>query len=223
MEEPEPDPTAPPVEEEPEEAEDGGISDGERIVRVWVEDGRLTKVRVSPNWWTKLQRRPGTSLAEVFSTVFQIAHVQAGGAPMVNREEYEVELTPEFARSLPELSQESLARMQEHYAALGKRIAEQRRRLGPQRPAGKPVAGEAKGVKVLLNGNGRASSVEFDEAWLEDTNAGAISRNVLAAAQDSYGKFAPDRDLETLLGETHREYDYLRKVMNAILVPKENR
>src|SRR5690606_12948774 len=42
-----------PVEETLEEdAADGGVSDSDGIVRVWLEDGRLSKVRVSPTWYT---------------------------------------------------------------------------------------------------------------------------------------------------------------------------
>ena len=43
--------------EEPEEVGDGGISDADRLVRLWLEDTRIVKVRLSPVWFHRITGR----------------------------------------------------------------------------------------------------------------------------------------------------------------------
>lgn len=222
-------PAAPPgaaePEPEPEEDEDdGGISDADRIVRVWVEDGRLTKVSVSPNWYRKLERRRNADLGRIISVVLQMAHVgvPAPGSTVTQRQS--VELTPEFKRTLPELSEGSLARMGEHFAALERRVDATKRERAAAGPGRVPeTVGRVKGVTVRLNGAGHATTVEFDETWLDTAQAGNISSGVLRAAKDAYSRYRPPADDDALSGLISREYDYMRKVMYTIMTPKEQR
>ncbi len=55
------------------------MSDGRGIVRVWVEDCRLSRVRVSPQWHAKLGRR---SLADCFTQALAFAHIGVADVPM---------------------------------------------------------------------------------------------------------------------------------------------
>lgn len=209
------------VEEETED--DGGISDAEGIVRVWVEDSRLAKVRVSPTWYTKLERRRGATLGKVLTVVLQMAHVGVA-APGTATQPPELELTPEFKRTLPELSEASLTRMAELHAELEERFAAAKRERaarGPA-PAGETV-GRVKGVTVRLDARGNATAVDFDETWLDTAQAGQIGNAVLRAAKDAYARYRPPNDDDVLTPVMAREYEYMRQVMYAIMTPKERR
>ena len=52
--------------------EDGSTSDSQGIVRVWVSEGRITRVRVSPQWHARLGRR---SLADCFTQALLMAQM----------------------------------------------------------------------------------------------------------------------------------------------------
>lgn len=215
---------AEPSREIEETVDDGGISDVERIVRVWVDDGRLVKVRVSPNWHTKLERRKNASLAQIVTAVLQIAHVGAAAPGSTPKAPTPVELTTEFRRSLPTMTEATLRRMDEHYAALHARFAEaKQQRAATVRPQPAATVGRSKGVTVKLNRRGHATTVEFDEHWLDSVQAGEISTHVMRAAQDAYGRYVPEPDDDELNREMAREFDYMRKVMYAMLTPEERR
>ncbi|GAB3818678.1 hypothetical protein GCM10028820_21430 [Tessaracoccus terricola] len=64
-------------EEEPDES-DGGFSDVDRVVRVWVADGRLTKVRVSPVWYRKLRN---TTMESAFGQAFWQSNLTIAPVP----------------------------------------------------------------------------------------------------------------------------------------------
>lgn len=219
---------APPIprdSEADEESVDGGVSDAKRIVRVWVTDGKLTKVRISPNWAVKLERRKNqSSLGEVVSAVLQVAHLGVARTQhLPNPEDYEVELTPEFKRSLPGLSMSSLNRMHELYEELRQRVranAEGNRQLSA--PA-EPTVGRVKGVTVVLNPHGHATRVDFDPKWLDQAHAGAISQGIMEAANVAYSEYQPTVQDKSDTLETYREYDYMNKVMVAIATPKDRR
>lgn len=209
-------------EEEPQEREDdGGVSDAERIVRVWVEDGRLQKVRVSPNWYAKLVRRRKATLGQVMSVVLQMAHV--GVAAPGDVAPPQLELTPEFKRSLPELSDESLATVLEHHALLQARFEQAKQEWRPPVPSGRDTQGRSGGVRVTLDARGHATRVDFDDAWLESAQAGDIAAGVMRAAQDAYSRYRPVVPADELSPKMAREYEYLRQVMDAIMTPKERR
>lgn len=203
--------------------DDGGISDAEGIVRVWVEDSRVVKVRVSPTWYTKLERRRGATLGKVLTVVLQMAHVGVA-APGTATQPPELELTPEFKRSLPELSEASLTRMAEIHAALGERFAAAKRdraARGPVRAA--ETVGRVQGVTVRLDARGNATAVDFDESWLDTAQAGQISNAVLRAAKNAYARYRPPNDDDDLTPVMAREYEYMRQVMYTIMTPKERR
>lgn len=208
--------------DEPEElGDDGGVSDKERIVRVWVEDSRIVKVRVSPNWYAKLERRKPLTLAQVVTAVLQVAHVGVAAPRDVADEAPTVELTPEFKRLLPELSWTTLQRMDEHYEALFERFSGAGRAAEISTPPA--TVGRSKGVMLRLNRYGQADAVEFDERWLDSAQAGEISSQIMRAAEDAYARYVPTPDVDDSTREMAREFDYTRKVMYTILTPKERR
>lgn len=209
------------VEEDTED--DGGISDAEGIVRVWVEDSRLVRVRVAPTWYTKLERRRGATLGKVLTVVLQMAHVGVA-APGAATQPPELELTPEFKRSLPELSEASLARMQELQEQLQDRFeAAKRERAASRTAPSVATVGRAPGVAVRLDARGNATAVEFDETWLDTAQAGQIGNAVMRAAKDAYARYRPPADDDELTSVMAREYEYMRQVMYTIMTPKERR
>lgn len=219
-----PDPTAPPVlptgvAEDGQDPDDGGVSDADRVVRVWVEDGRLTKVRVSPLWAERLDRSR-RSLDEVISAALVLAHV--GAAPRHEREHPQVELTPQFARSLPAMNEDNLGRiLRTHEERL-----EGFRQRGAARgssPTGPSVVGRTKGIEVALDPRGCATSVRFDEKWLGSAQAGMISTGVLAAANDAYARWEQQDQNSDSEQDALVEGEYLRQVMYTMLMPQENR
>lgn len=209
-------------EEEPEVLEDdGGVSDAERIVRVWVDDGRLQKVRVSPNWYAKLTRGRKATLSQVMTVVLQMAHV--GVAAPTDAAPPDIELTPEFRRSLPELSEESLAKVLEHHALLQARFEQAKQEWHPPVPSGQDAQGRSGGVRVTLDARGHATRVDFDDVWLETAQAGDIAAGVMRAAQEAYSRDRPVVAADELSPKMAREYEYLRQVMETIMTPKERR
>lgn len=215
-----------PDEDDPEfwSEDDGGVSDRERIIRVWVDEGRLTRVRISPSWATKLERRKGVTLASVVNAVLQVAHVGVAGPSTVLQEAPEVELTREFARSLPDAGPATLEAMSRHYAKKHKEFAGTLKEAARQQAASAPVRARSEGVTVTLNTRGQATSLTIDKAWLDGAYAGGISAAIMAAAREAYELFAAAPSPEqAAIHEVAREYDYLRKVMNTILIPRDRR
>lgn len=212
--------------DEDEEPEDGGFSDDEKIVRLWVTDGRLTKVRVTPVWYVKLK---GRSLGIAFSQALgranwkdaQVVSLPAGVDPEdpstfhlvpATREEpfadvdfsWVPRVSGGTSKLLQKLRTESLARVQAAQAA-----------VRPSRP--RRTEGRAKGVVVRLNELGEADAVVFDEKWLDDAQAGTICNHVMAAASDAYRRFVPVEQQPTPVDEAMEEYKFLNAVLRAQL------
>ena len=140
-----------PDEDDPEfwSDDDGGVSDRERIIRVWVDEGRLTKVRVSSGWAAKLELREGTRLQDVVNAVLRAAHVGVAAPSSLPQDAPTVELTKEFARSLPGLTPTSLEAMRAHYARRHREFAEKLREA--METAVAPVGARVEGVTVTLD------------------------------------------------------------------------
>lgn len=218
--------TEEPDEDDPEfwSDDDGGVSDRERIIRVWVEEGQLTRVRISPSWAVKLERRKGATLTDVANAVLQVAHVGVAGPSTVLQEAPHVELTKEFARSLPDATPTTLEAMSRHYANKHKEFSKALREAVAHQAATAPVQARSEGVTVMLNARGQATSLTIDEAWLGGAHAGGISAAIVTAARGAYEQYAAAPSPEVAaFHEVAREYEYLRKVMNTILVPKDRR
>lgn len=174
-----------PVDED-DAGEDGDVSGADGIVRVWVEDGRLVKVRVCPHWYAKLERLGAGSLADVISAALLLAHVGVA-RPDVPGPSADVELAPELERSLPRLNKATLQRVLDYRDGLSPEFA--RDHATTSATPEPPVTGRAQGVQVSLDRYGQAVGVSFDEMWLDQAHAGQISDGVMRAAQDAYERF----------------------------------
>lgn len=214
------DPTAAPTSDDDghEPAGDTGVSDGDRVVRVWVEHGRLTKVRVSPHWHTKLQRSR-RELGTVVTQVLELAHI--GVAPTREIARPEVTLTPEFARSLPGLDYANLGRLVAAHDAMLEQVRRERE-TSPEPPTQPAVTGKSRGVTVTLDDRGCAVHASFDEKWLQTTQSSVIAVAILAAAHEAYASFQaakePGEGIDPL-----REGEFIRQMMYTMLLPPEDR
>lgn len=211
---------ADPAPDEPEEwsdESDGGFSDVDNIVRIWVEDGRLTKVRVSPVWYTRLGRR---SLADCFDQAFRFANLTvATDVP----ERVEPSFDDQFDFStIPPLTARAFTVMQELFADVEARWDEAiARHDAREARAAEPTRGRSKGVTVVLDEAGHAHSVEFDDRWLDDAQAGTICTHAQLAAADAYRRFVPPEDDRQDLKAIEEEHQFLTATLNAMLNPEE--
>lgn len=204
--------------------DDGGVSDRERIIRVWVEQGRLTRVRISSGWAAKLERRTPATLADVATAVLRVAHVGVAGSSSLLQDAPTVELTRKFARSLPDASPATLEAMTGHYRKKHKEFSQALQDAARNQAKATPVRARSEGVTVTLDERGHATSLTIDQTWLDRTHAGAISAAIMTAAQEAYERFEAEPSPERqAIHEVAREYDYLRKVMHTILLPKDRR
>lgn len=208
--------------EEPDES-DGGFSDVDRVVRVWVADGRLTKVRVSPVWYRKLRN---TTMESAFGQAFWQSNLTI--APIPDESTAPAAPDEEFAdvdfSKLPGLSEDSFAAMRKALADVRqrRREASERHRQQVRKPP-PPTLGRSQGVTVVLNEAGHVSEARFDPKWLDQAQAGHICNHVMLAAADAYARFVPPVDegraeLDALRGE-HR---YLIAAFQAMLNKRGN-
>lgn len=188
---------------------DGGFSDNERIVRTWVEDGRLTKVRVSPVWFRRLTGR--TTLEDCFRQAFTSANLRVGPVSVApaSGEEFPPEVAEMEFPGLPYLNRASIAAFDILFKDQERRFAEALERQAAPRPPAR-VSGRSKGVTVHLNQHGAAESVEFDQAWLDDAQVGSICTHVQAAAESAYAKYQPAEPEPTELDDLIQERQLIR-------------
>ena len=187
---------------------DGGIGGGNGIVRIWVEDdGRMSKVRVSPVWFQKLG--PGRTLEQAFQEAFSKARMRVA-------EQGAVESTPideaDFGE-IPPLTPENISlyvRMMNDHRKRWLALVEE---SAKEPPAPAPTfRGKSAGVIVTLANSGFPSKVEFNEKWLDEAQVGSICINVSAAATKAYEQFeryvpeANERDEAMRTMEAEQEY-----------------
>lgn len=215
----------PAVEEEFDE-DDGGISDHEKIVRIWVEDGRLTKVRLSPVWFHKLP--DGKALEARFRQALLLSTMRIAQADETDAEEADAAgegFPPEVAarfRDLPELSRRSLAL----FDALGREMDERHAAvLDAYEPPPPPpaVSGRSKGVTVFLNPAGMAVRVAFEPKWLDDAQVGSICTHLMIAAERAYAQHRPHVAEESVLDEIAVESALYREALRTMLTPRDRR
>ncbi len=197
------------------ETSDGGSSDSRGIVRVWVDDGRLTKVRVSSQWHAKLGRG---SLADCFAQALGFAHVNVASAPAQEERSYD---DVDFSQ-LPRFDAASFAAFQKVFSEVEERWDEALARRDEDAPT-PPTAttGSHKGVTVTLNAEGMADRVTFEKAWLETAQAGTICTHVMRAAEKAYAQFTPADENRAELDDIATEHAVLLAAFKAMLNPKE--
>lgn len=209
-------------EEEPDES-DGGFSDVDRVVRVWVADGRLTKVRVSPVWYRKLRN---TTMESAFGQAFWQSNLTI--APVPDEDTAPAAPAEEFAdvdfSGLPGLSEYNFAAMRKALADVRERRREASERYREQaRNSPPPTLGHSQGVTVVLNESGHAGEARFDPLWLDRAQAGNICNHVMLAAADAYARFVPAVDKgRAELDQLRGEHRYLIAAFQAMLDKRGN-
>lgn len=198
-----------------EDAADGGVSDSDGIVRVWLTDGRLTKVRVSPTWYTRLGKR---TLTECFSQALRMANATVGH--VAERE------SPSFDdvdfSGLPRFDSRAFAVMRNLVADTEERwdaAIEEYQSRPPAQPS--TVEGRSKGVTIRLNGAGLAEAVQFDDKWLGSVQSATICDHVLLAAENAYSRYVPNTEDREELDAIEDEHKFLMATFKAMLNPKE--
>lgn len=193
--------------EDGESSANKGVSDSEGLVRLWFDDrGWLSKVRVSPVWFSRLA--PGKTLAGAFNEA--LLKEKASRAAPIRAAEAAAAAEPELptgsrdpmfgvARSeLSGLSEFSLDEIGTYLGLMAKyrQTYEAQILAAKQIPPAQPreFVGRSAGVRVTLELSGCLAAVEFDEAWLDSVQVGSICTNVVAAAHRAYAKFEPVED-----------------------------
>lgn len=175
---------APYMEEPPrgEDSGDGGVSDGMGISRVWLEDGKLTRLRVSSNWRARLSDET-VSLADCINAAIMAAsldleHESEDSFPEVP----ESELVPiSSSRQADELFEDLRLRQESALQRL------QEESVGD----GRHTRAHANGATAVLDEAGRLMRVEFADSWLARSETTSINNSVVAAAQKAYRNYVP--------------------------------
>lgn len=193
---------------------DGGFSDSEGIVRIWVEDGRLVRVRVSPIWFRRLQGN--RTLENCFDQALLLSSLRVAQAPDAPSSEFPPEIAELKFDNLPRVNRRSIAAFAKVFADQERRFSEALARQAENPPRQVEVSGRSKGVTVRLNRHGRAQTVSFDEKWLDEAHVGAICTHVQLAAEAAYAKYRPAEPDETLADLT-TERQLIRAAYLAML------
>ncbi len=212
------DPLAPLVSDQQGEAEedlsDGGVSDPYGVVRLWVEDGRLVRVRVSPIWYTKLGKRP---LGENFSYALRLANATVADMARGTAHDF----SDEDFSGLPQFSSVAFAAFQGVLREVHERWTAAIERHGDRVPRkAPPTFGRSQGVTVYVNGDGLADTVVFDERWLDDAHAGQIATHVQLAADEASARYVPPASDRAELDAIEEEHAYLMAAFTAMLNPR---
>lgn len=216
--------------EEPEEEDegDGGFSDEDRLVRVWLEDGRLVKNRISPVWFTKLG--PKDSLQNHFREALMMATL-ARAAQERDAEQSEPAGPMEDLAALPDEVRaifESLPFTTETIDSVTAVAFEQLDRIDEavqsqkaMQSAPAPFIGRSQGVTVTVDEWGNTSQVDFDELWLDQAQVGSLVTHVQHAADRAHEKYVPRQPNEAL-EILDQEQRLLSTVLTAILNPRKD-
>lgn len=197
------------------EPTNGGATDGRGVVRVWVEDGRLTKVRVSPQWHTKVGRG---SLADSFGQALAFANASVADAPVSQKPSYD---DVDFSQ-LPRFDTQAFAAFQIVFDEVEERWDQALVRHEERPPMPAPATlGTYKGVTVSLDPDGVASGVSFDKVWLGRAQSGTICTHVMRAAEKAYAHFTPAENDRAELDDIAAEHEFLLAAFKAMLNPKE--
>ena len=216
----------------PEARGDGGVSDADRIVRIWLEGHRIVKVRLSPVWFHKVAARD--TLESHFRQAMALSslRVAEASAPPEQTDSLgaddalgDVSRLPQEVlkvfNGLPKVGPGTLTAFECLFADVNARIAAAEDAATPT-PTMPVVSGSVRGVKVILNQAGFAVDVEFDQTWLDDAQVGAICTAVQIAADRAYAKFVPAVPERTVLDELHEEHSLLLDAYRAMLNPRRD-
>lgn len=206
------------VEDEAELGHDTGFTDGDNIVRVWVSDGRLSRVKISPVWNHKVREK---TLDECFAAALAGARIQIAPAA---EETPEPDLTGVDFSGLPRFNRSPFVTYRLALQNFNQRWddAVARARTTPPEPS-KPVGAETEGVTVRLDSEGFAVAVEFDDEWLEDMPVGDIHYWVLETANRAYAAYETAPVPQDELADLTREHEILMTGLKKMLTGKDGR
>ena len=218
-----------PAPEEAEDEGDGGFSDGDGIVRVWLDGGRLIKCRVSPVWFSRL--RQGDKLQHHFGEALMLAMLdRAAGlldepdpepvGPMEALAALPDEVRAVF-ETLPPLSRELLSAIDAVAEELDQRIGVTLETRNSEQKEAVKFVGRSQGVTVIVDEWGNTTEVDFDEKWLDQAQVGAIVTHVQLAADRAQARLqAPAEDPTQPLME---EQQLLSIALTALLNPRSEK
>ncbi len=204
------------------------FTDADRILRVWIDDGALVRVQVSPSWAHKLKGRD--TLERHFRQAFALAAVDLAipdeplEAPPDRAADPLAGLPDDALAELeriPPLNKRTISAFTALFRDLDARLeaAIERADAVPQ-PVGQRVSAKSKGATVTLDEAGWPFEVAFDRRWLDGADAGAIGANVLRAAGRARQRYVPPAEADrTELDELTAEQDLLNRAYLAALLP----
>lgn len=202
------------ADEDDEPGDDPGSHDPDRIVRVWLDEGRLSRVRVSPVWHLKVREK---TLDDCFAAALAAAHVRI--APAVP--DAGADLTGVDFHGLPDVGRTSLATYRTAVAGVRRRWQDalERQRVAPVERHGS-VEVEHEGVTARLDDDGHLVAIRFDEDFLEDATTREIADGVLAAAGRAHGQFERTTPRDDELSLLAREHEILMRGLASTLSGK---
>lgn len=177
---------SPEVEEEPlgEDAGDGGHSDPLGVARIWLEDGRLARVRVSSNWRTRVAAE-SVSLADCLNAALLQASLDMGDTTAPSQEVAEEDLIELRSR---EDGERRMRELMERYEQLAPHLDAE------TEPPADATRVHSNGATAVLDIHGRLVRIELAEAWLNRSETSTINNSVLAAAQKAYREHIPTEE-----------------------------
>lgn len=178
---------------------DGGFGGGDGIVRIWFgEDGRLSKVRVSPVWYQRLQG--SDTLEGAFHQAFRLSGMRVASAEPLAAAEPEPE---RLFTDVPEPTSENIERHLQLMFALQREWRQEME--AAEAPAPRPPArGKSEGVTVTLDDAGHPAHIEFDQMWLDDAQVGPLCVHVMEATHKAYQRYVPHTDPRLELMDRYR-------------------
>lgn len=205
---------------------DGGFSDQDGLVRVWLEDGRLVRNRISPIWFSKLARRDKLQnhFREALALALLDGAMQAEVAPDPEPPGPLAELAalPDEIRaavdSLPPLSGELVAAIEEVADELEARTEVALAAQDASRSEPRTFVGRSQGASVTVDQWGNAIEVDFDERWLDRAQVGALVTHVQLAADRAHAEFVAHPEASEVDGLLE-EQRMLSTLLTALLNP----
>ncbi|GAA4900593.1 hypothetical protein GCM10025789_18800 [Tessaracoccus lubricantis] len=217
------DPLAPvhvgdPADEVGEEEAADSVTDPQRIVRLWFDGGRLTRVFVSPIWHRRLGEH--RTLGDAFAAVLAAARIRiAEPEPELPEPDLAgVDFTGlwRFGRDPFTTFQLAIDNVNRRWQDAAKRQLEQ-----PPVPA-QPVSAVWEGaMAVHLDAGGELAAVEFDEDWLDDADVREINDGVLRLAQQAYARYVPAAGPADELAAITREHEILMAGLRRMVTGRE--
>lgn len=170
--------------------EDGSFTDPMRLVRVWLEDGVLSRVRVATTWKQKLEGRR-ESLADSLTAAVVAAQVHDARRAQENRSA--LPLVP-MLDPAKEISFSSHQEALERQLDLIRRQQEFLATMEPVASEGLGALAHDGGVTVRLDAQGSVFRIDLSEAWLSRAETSSINHSVVAAARAARREFVPPAD-----------------------------